>query len=64
MSPMLWRQRIRPAAERVEVRRAVSDYLAVSRSPLRRTDPGWYEVAESAAWARLCAAVGLRPADR
>lgn len=29
---------------------AVEEYLAISRSPLRRTEPDWWALAESAAW--------------
>ncbi len=41
------------------LRDAIDDYLALSRSPLRTSDSGWYERAESAAWQRLCAAAGI-----
>jgi hypothetical protein len=38
-----------------ELRIAVEGYLALSRSPLRTAEPGWYELAETAAWERVWA---------
>lgn len=38
---------------------AIADYLAVSRSPLRLTEPEWFDLAERRAWERLRAAVGV-----
>ena len=41
-----------------EIASAVSCYLEVSRSPLRRDEPVWFDIAEQAEWERVCSAVG------
>jgi hypothetical protein len=38
---------------------AVADYLDVSRSPLRFSEPAWFALAEEAAWQRVCTAAGI-----
>ncbi len=42
-----------------DVESAIAEYIAVSRSPLRLTEPDWFTLAERAEWERLSAAVGL-----
>lgn len=44
-----------------EIASAISDYLTVSRSPLRWDEPAWFDIAEQAEWERVCSAAG-RPA--
>jgi hypothetical protein len=58
--PRLLKRRSAPAdSAAFELREAIDDYLALSRSPLRTAEPGWYELAETAAWDRLCAVGGV-----
>jgi hypothetical protein len=53
----------RPPAPRtrrdVELERTIEEYLAVSRSPLRLSEPAWHTLAEAAAWERVCRAAGI-----
>lgn len=52
------------AARRSELEAAVAEYLELSRSPLRTSDPEWFRVVEQAAWDRLEAAARIAgPAD-
>lgn len=44
---------------RRELEAAVAEYLELSRSALRRSEPGWFALAEEAAWERLRLAAGL-----
>jgi hypothetical protein len=60
--PRLLKRRLAPIdSDAFELREAIDDYLALSRSPLRIAEPGWYELAETAAWERLCALGGISP---
>jgi len=45
-----------------EVAQVIAGYLALSRSPLRATEPEWFALAEQAEWERVCAAAGIRGA--
>lgn len=47
------------AARRSELEAAMAEYLQLSRSPLRTTDPEWFQVAEQAAWDRLATAARM-----
>lgn len=47
------------SARRSELEAAMAEYLELSRSPLRATDPEWFQVAEEAAWDRLSAAARM-----
>ncbi len=52
--PRLLKRHLAPSVStEAELRMAVEDYLALSRSPLRLAEPGWYELAETAAWERV-----------
>ena len=58
--PRLLKRRPAPSASiEEELRMAVEDYLALSRSPLRLAEPGWYELAEAAAWERVSLVAGV-----
>lgn len=48
-----------PRIDPADLAIAVADYLEVSRSSLRTSDPDWFDHVEDAAWQRLCAAAGL-----
>jgi hypothetical protein len=48
--------RIRPDRA---LRMACEEYLALSSSPLRLTEPAWFALAEELAWDRLRRAEGL-----
>jgi hypothetical protein len=41
--------------------RATAEYLAVSRSALRLRSPALHDLAEAAAWERVCRAAGVEP---
>ncbi len=43
-----------------EVAQVIAGYLALSRSPLRATEPEWFALAEQAEWERVVAAAGIR----
>ena len=44
-----------------ELDMAREEYLAISSSPLRMTEPAWFALAEEEAWESLCRAAGLVP---
>ena len=44
-----------------ELDMAREEYLALSSSPLRLTEPAWFALAEEVAWESLCRAAGLTP---
>lgn len=46
---------------RAQLRAAVADYLDISRSSLRSAEPGWFALAEDAAWERVRTLAGLAP---
>lgn len=43
-----------------EVAQVIAGYLALSRSPLRATEPVWFALAEQAEWERVVVAAGIR----
>jgi hypothetical protein len=59
----LFRRRGSDADREAELRAAVDAYLEISRSELRHSEPGWFVLAEEAAWERLSAAAGLAPRE-
>ena len=63
MSRLLKRHPAPMASVEAELRMAVEDYLSLSRSPLRLAEPGWFELAETAAWERLRALSGIGPGE-
>ena len=60
--PILFHRRTADAGPPAELRAAVADYLDISRSPLRAVEPGWFALAEDAAWDRLRVVAGIAPA--
>ncbi len=41
-----------------DVEMVIAGYLAISRLPLRFSEPAWFDLAE-AEWERVCAAAGI-----
>jgi hypothetical protein len=64
MSRLLKRRPAPLASIATQLREAIDDYLALSRSPLRLAEPGWYELAETAAWERLASVSAVAGAGR
>lgn len=50
-----------PPSRDEDVESAIAECMAVSRSPLRLTEPEWFTLAERGEWERLTAALGLGP---
>lgn len=49
----------------VELEFTIEEYLAVSRSPLRLSEPAWHALAEAAAWEGVYGAAGIAaPSNR
>jgi hypothetical protein len=58
--PNIFRRRAADGRRRrAQLRAAVADDLEISRSPLRYAEPGWFVLAEDAAWERVRMLTGL-----